>query len=249
MSAQKNNNKIGGGQGISTRLERWLGEDELAALRPINLSQMMIENLPTEEIASITVNNLCIYGKRELEAFLKHLPPDHRLEPPHKLAPKVLTKLPWFGMCRIGNIPLSEKRGRLLVNQIYIANFESDIDFSPAAKEAFKFTAQQRKVVAPGAKMIFGVNVILDARTEKMLGFHYESGDKSITFKTSSKQDALREIVEVSRLMTAGQLCSKFGIKPPEGSHKQAERDRVVLPGAHNTPDERDKFAVIRPGA
>ncbi len=221
----------------TTRLDRWLGEDELAALRPINLTNFMVENLPTEEIANITVNNLCIYGKRELDLMLKQLPPDHKLQPPRKLFPKVLTQLPWFGLCRIGMIPLLEENGKMLANQIYIANFVSDIDAK--SKDMFKFSNEQRSSMSTGARMIFGVNVILDAYTLGQLKRHEASGDFGLTFKATSRADALREIVEVSRLSTKAELKAKF-------SRVDAAKAVERLPV--NPPFQAEDFTPIRAG-
>ena len=190
--------------GDVARLDRWLGISEEAPPRFVPITPDMVKTMKPEDILKLTMNNLALMGQSEVDMILKLLPDNHSLRRPKTFKPMPIRKLPYLGACKMGEVIVKEQGGKYLVNQIYMANFEADIDTSG---ERDLFTGITREV-SNKPRMFYGLNVVVD-RMGQALGFDRNAGDGGLAFQTTDKAEAVWHIAAASTHQTVEQLRAR----------------------------------------
>lgn len=190
--------------GDVTRLDRWLGIPEEVPARFVPLTPDMLKTMKPEDILKLTMNNLALMGQSEIDMILKLLPEQHSLRRPKAFRPMPLRKLPYLGACKIGEVIVREHNGKYLVNQIYMANFEADLDTSGQGDLFLGIS----KEVSNKPRMYYGLNVVVD-RMGQALGFDRTTGDGGVAFQTRDKAEAVWQIAAASTHQTVEQLRAK----------------------------------------
>lgn len=187
-----------------TRLDRWVGLDDGSPLRFVELTQDMLKILKPEEIHKLTVGNLTIMGQSEIGQISKLLPANNKLRPPKALRPSTLKGLPYLGSCKIGEVLLREQAGQFVVNQIFMSNFEAEID-TGAEDDLFVGVSKE---VSNRPRMFYGLNVIVD-RVGQAVGFDVNSGRKGLSFQTRDKAEAIWHIAAAATNQSVEALRAK----------------------------------------
>ena len=187
-----------------TRLDRWVGLDDGSPMRFVELTQDMLKILKPEEIHKLTVANLTIMGQSEIGQITKVLPSNSKLRQPKALRPSTLKGLPYLGSCKIGEVLLREQGGQFVVNQIFMSNFEAEID-TGAEEDLFVGVSKE---VSNRPRMFYGLNVIVD-RVGQPVGFDLNSGRKGLVFQTRDKAEAIWHIAAAATNQSIEALRAK----------------------------------------
>lgn len=190
--------------GDVTRLDRWLGITEEAPARFVPITPELLKTMKPEDILKLTMSNLALMGQSEIDLILKLLPESHSLRRPKTFRPMPLRKMPYLGSCKVGEVIVREHNGKYLVNQIYMANFEADLDTSGQGDLFHGITRE----VCNKPRMYYGLNVVVD-RVGQALGFDRTAGNDGIAFQTNDKAEAVWQIAAASTHQTVEQLRAK----------------------------------------
>lgn len=140
------------------------------------------------EIIAATRENLSILGDDAGNLFIPKLPAEHKLR--RAIRSSVLQSAPHLGTCKFGEIVTDMDEKAIALTQIFIANFDGDLDVS-----------QPGNIYRPKSRgfdqMFFGLHLIVD-RSGNPLGFNRARGDNGIAFKTKDLTTALYNIASES---------------------------------------------------
>lgn len=195
----------------SARYTRWFhGED--GQPEPLSTSSRKFRPLTPEmlaaEVAAVTKDNLAILGEDASDLFTARLPNGHRLR--KAIRSSILPRIPYLGACKFGEILTDRSDDKLGVTQIFITNFDTELD----TRDPANF---YKPVSRDFDQMIFGLHMIVD-RDGKPLGFNRERGRDGIAFKTKDITEALYQIASASTGLSIQELAArarnaKAGIK------------------------------------
>lgn len=186
-SGARPNGVNGGAGGQPSRLDRWMGAAEAPQRKFIPLTPEMVMKLTAQQLLEITTNNLSILGEQYNAEFLADLPNGHRLVTPKQFKPQVLQSAPYMGACKIGEVMLAKKDGKILTHQMFMANFIGQINTADPSK----LYIPTKKEVSNTPKMFFGLNVVVDAVLQNPLGFQRTLGKDGVSFQTTDKEEAM----------------------------------------------------------
>lgn len=175
----------------SAKYARWFrgddGQTEPLATA-IHRFHTILPTMAAAEIAQLTKENLSILGDDASNLFTSKLPPQHRLRKTSRSA--VLPGVPYLGTCKFGEVVASKSADYFSVTQIFIANFDGELNTSEGA--AFYKPASR-----DFDQMFFGVHMLVD-RFGNALGFDRKRGEDGIAFKTKDIAKALYSIASLS---------------------------------------------------
>lgn len=187
----------------SPRYTRWFhGED--ASPEPMATSRSkfrkVTSSMAAAEIAAATKENLAILGEDATALLLPRLPKGHRLR--KSLRSSVLPGMPHLGSCKFGEVVISREADVVAVTQVFIANFEGEID-----------TAATGRMFQPRtpdfAQMFFGLHLFLD-RQGAFLGIDRNRGVDGVAFKTRNISSALCSIASASTGLSIEDLMARL---------------------------------------
>ena len=187
----------------SARYTRWFhGED--ASPEPMATSRgkfrKVTSSMAAAEIAAATKENLAILGEDATALLLPRLPKGHRLR--KSLRSSVLPGMPHLGSCKFGEVIISREADVVAVTQVFIANFEGEID-----------TAATSRMFQPRtpdfAQMFFGLHLFLD-RQGNFLGIDRNRGVDGVAFKTKNISSALCSIASASTGLSIEDLMARL---------------------------------------
>ncbi|NKK98186.1 hypothetical protein GFM02_07870 [Rhizobium leguminosarum bv. viciae] len=103
----------------------------------------------------------------------------------------ILPNAPHLGACKFGEIVTGRSQDAFAVTQLFIANFDGDIDTTAGGANLYKPRSQDFD------QMFFGLHLIL-GRDGNLLGFNQKLGNKGVSFKTKDITTALYNVASVS---------------------------------------------------
>ncbi|MFN7102869.1 MAG: DUF6656 family protein [Pseudorhizobium sp.] len=176
----------------SARYERWFrgeaGEPEPMATSAKKFRRITADMAIAEVIAA-TKDNLSILGDDASDLFTSKLPVRHRMR--KSIRSSILPNLPYLGTCKFGEIVTGSSPDAFAVTQIFIANFDGDLNTT--TKDANLYKPKSRDF----DQMFFGLHLILD-RNGNPLGFNRKLGDNGVAFKTKDITTALFNVASAS---------------------------------------------------
>lgn len=176
----------------SARYARWFG-GETGEPEPMATSakkfRKITADMVTAEVIAVTKGNLSILGDDASDLFTSKLPARHRMR--KSIRSSVLPNLPYLGTCKFGEIITGGNKDAFAVTQIFIANFDGDLDTT--TRDASLYKPKSRDF----DQMFFGLHLILD-RNGNPLGFNRKLGDNGVAFKTKDLTTALFNVASAS---------------------------------------------------
>ncbi|MCJ9751408.1 hypothetical protein MOV61_11840 [Neorhizobium sp. BETTINA12A] len=176
----------------SARYARWFsgetGEPEPMATSAKRFRRITADMAGAEVIA-VTKENLSILGDDASGLFTSKLPTGHRMR--KAIRSSVLPSVPHLGTCKFGEIVTGRSQDAFAVTQIFIANFDGDIDTTARGGNLYKPKSRDFD------QMFFGLHIILD-HDGNFLGFNQKLGDEGVAFKTKDITIALYNIASAS---------------------------------------------------
>ena len=145
-------------------------------------------SMAAAEVAAITKENMAILGTDACDLFVSRLPREHRMRKAIRSA--VLPSVPYFGLCKFGEVVADRVDDTFHITQIFITNFDGEVETSGKANFC---TPINNKF----DQMRFGVHVIVD-RLGNRIGFDRERGEDGLAFKTKNIGQALFHIASES---------------------------------------------------
>ena len=140
------------------------------------------------EVAAATKENLSILGDDASDLFTSKLPAGHKMR--KAIRSSTLQGIPYLGTCKFGEIITDRGQDKYGVTQIFIANFDGNLDTSEGANF---YDPSSREF----DQMFYGVHIIVD-RFGNPLGFNRDRGNNGIAFKTKDITKALYSIASAS---------------------------------------------------
>jgi hypothetical protein len=179
-------------QVASARFARWFrgetGEPEPMATSAKKFGRITADMAVAEVIAA-TKKNLSILGDDASDLFTSRLPTEHQMR--KAIRSSVLPNIPHLGTCKFGEIVTDRSRDAFAVTQIFIANFDGDLDTTGGSANLYKPRSRDFD------QMFFGLHLIID-RDGNPLSFNHKLGDNGIAFKTKDITTALYNIASAS---------------------------------------------------
>lgn len=179
-------------EALSARYTRWFsgetGEPEPMATAAKKFRKITA-NMGVSEVIAATKGNLSILGDDASDLFTSKLPAEHRLR--KAIRSSVLPNAPFLGACKFGEIVTGRSSDVLAVTQIFIANFDGDLDTVAGGANLYRPHSREFD------QMFFGLHLLLD-REGNFLGFNQSQGDKGVAFKTKDIGTALYSIASAS---------------------------------------------------
>ena len=176
----------------SARYARWFrgesGEPEPMATSARKFRQITADMAVAEVIAA-TKENLTILGDDASDLFTAKLPTGHRMR--KAIRSSILPTVPYLGTCKFGEIVTGRSEDHFAVTQIFIANFDGDLNTDVAGANFCKPRSQDFD------QMFFGLHLIMD-RDGNALGFDKRLGDNGVAFRTKDITTALYNIASAS---------------------------------------------------
>ncbi|MBB4230736.1 DUF6656 family protein [Rhizobium mongolense] len=186
----------------TTKYSRWF-HGENAAPEPMATSRRKFKtitaNMAAAEVAAATKENLSILGDDASDLFTSKLPAGHKLR--KTIRSSLLPGIPYLGSCKFGEIVTDRGQDRYAVTQMFIANFDGDLDTSEGANF-------YKPVNRDFGQMFYGVHIIVD-RFGNPLGFDRDRGDNGIAFKTKDVTKALYSIASASTGLSIEALLAR----------------------------------------
>ncbi|MFA1672951.1 DUF6656 family protein [Rhizobium mongolense] len=166
------------------------GEDSKS--EPMATSSRKFRRITAEmavaEVAAATKENLSILGDDASDLFTSKLPVGHKMR--KAIRSSILQGIPYLGTCKFGEIITDRGQDKYGVTQIFIANFDGNLDTTEGANF---YNPSSREF----DQMFYGVHIIVD-RFGNTLGFNRNRGNNGIAFKTKDITKALYSIASVS---------------------------------------------------
>jgi hypothetical protein len=156
-------------------------------------------DMTAAEIAAATKDNLSILGQDANAIFLPRLPKGHRFRQSNR--PSILAGMPHLGTCKFGEIITSQNPRTIAVTQVFVANFEGDIDTSNPLKLF-------RPSTAGFQQMFFGLHLLLD-RQGNYLTIDRSRGSDGVAFRTKNISTALCNIASTSTGLPLNDLLAR----------------------------------------
>lgn len=153
------------------------------------------------EVAAATLENLTILGNDAGDIFTPRLPVEHKMR--KAIRSSIMPGVPYPGTCKFGEIVTDRGHDKYGVAQIFIANFDGDLD-TRCANSYLKPKGRDFD------QMIYGVHLIVD-RFGKPLGINRSRGSEGVAFKTKDLTEALYQIASVSSGLSKGELHQRLG--------------------------------------
>jgi len=183
----------------SVKYRRWFdGEDYHG--EPIATSKRSFRPiLPTMAHGAImeaTQHNMGLLGGDTHALIASKMPANSKMRKAIKAT--VLQSIPYFGACKFGEILTAQEDGVSSVLQLFIANFDTDLDTTTPG-------GFYRPKSRHFDQTFFGVSVLVDSHG-KPLGFDTERGDKGIAFKTRNLTQACYAVAQASTGFSMEQL-------------------------------------------
>lgn len=173
------------------KYSKWFsGED--GKPEPMATSSQKFRKITAEmavaEVAAATKENLSILGDDANALFASKLPADHKMR--KAIRASLLSNIPYLGACKFGEILTDRGQDKYGVTQIFIANFDGNLDTTEGANF---YNPSSREF----DQMFYGVHIIVD-RFGNPLGFNRDRGNNGIAFKTKDITKALYSIASAS---------------------------------------------------
>lgn len=146
-------------------------------------------DMAVAEIMAVTKDNLSILGGDANDLFVSKLPAEHRMR--KTIRSSTLPDIPHLGTCKFGEIVTGINKDAIAVTQIFIANFDGDLDTSSGGPSIYKPRSRDFD------QMFFGLNLIVD-RNGNPLAFNHNAGVNGVAFKTKDITTALYSIASAS---------------------------------------------------
>jgi hypothetical protein len=186
----------------TARYTRWFhGDDEQP--EPLSTSIRKFRPLTPEmlaaEVAAVTKDNLAILGEDASELFTARLPVGHRLR--KSVRSSILPRVPYLGACKFGEILTDRSDDKLGVTQIFITNFDTELD----TRDPANF---YKPISRDFDQVIFGVHMIVD-REGRPLGFNMDRGRDGVAFRTKDITEALYQIASASTGLSIQELAAR----------------------------------------
>ncbi|HEY0123508.1 MAG TPA: DUF6656 family protein [Rhizobium sp.] len=179
-------------QVASARYTRWFhgenGEPEPMATSAKKFRKITAD-MAVAEVMAATKENLSILGDDASDLFLSKLPAAHKMR--KAIRSSILPGIPHLGTCKFGEIVTDRSRDMIAVTQIFIANFDGDLDTASRGANVYKPHSRDFD------QMFFGLHLIVD-RDGNPLGFNRKRGENGIAFKTKDITTALYNIASAS---------------------------------------------------
>jgi hypothetical protein len=156
-------------------------------------------DMAVAEVAAATKGNLSILGDDASDLFTSKLPAGHKMR--KTVRASLLPGIPYLGTCKFGEVVTERGQDRFAVTQMFIANFEGDLDTSEGANF-------YRPANRDFGQMFYGVHILVD-RFGNPLGFNRERGENGIAFKTKDVTKALYSIASASTGLSIEALQSR----------------------------------------
>lgn len=176
----------------SARYARWF-RDETSDSEPMATSAKKFRRITADmavaEVIAATKENLSILGGDASDLFTSKLPTGHRMR--KAIRSSILPNAPHLGACKFGEIVTGRSQDAFAVTQLFIANFDGDIDTTSGGADLYKPRSQDFD------QMFFGLHLIL-SRDGNLLGFNQKLGNKGVAFKTKDISTALYNVASVS---------------------------------------------------
>ncbi|CAN7624562.1 hypothetical protein [Neorhizobium tomejilense] len=176
----------------SARYARWFsgetGEPEPMATSAKKF-RLITANMAVADVIAATKENLFVLGDDASELFASKLPTGHRMR--KAIRSSILPNVPYLGTCKFGEVVTGRGQDDLAVTQMFIANFEGDLDTTAGGVNLYKTRSRDFD------QMFFGLHLILD-RNGNFLSFNHELGDNGVAFKTKDITTALYNIASAS---------------------------------------------------
>ncbi|MBB4143169.1 DUF6656 family protein [Rhizobium rhizoryzae] len=179
-------------QVASARYTRWFhgdpGEPEPMATSAKKFRQIT-GDMAVAEVIAATKENLSILGDDASDLFTSKLPAGHRMR--KAIRSSILPHVPYLGTCKFGEIVTGRNQDHFAVTQIFIANFDGDLNTDVAGANFCKPRSRDFD------QMFFGLHLIMD-RDGNALGFDKRLGDNGVAFKTKDITTALYNVAAAS---------------------------------------------------
>lgn len=190
----------------AARYTRWFcgdtGEPEPMATSAKKFRQIAADMAVAEVIAA-TRENLSILGEDASDLFTSKLPAGHRMR--KAIRSSILQNVPYLGTCKFGEIVTGRNQDGFAVTQIFIANFDGDLD---TAARGAKFC---KPLSRDFDQMFFGLHFILD-RDGNLVGFNQKLGNKGVAFKTKDITTALYNVATASTGLSMQALQARAAV-------------------------------------
>lgn len=187
----------------SARYARWFrgegGETEPMATSARKFRKIT-PGMAIGEVVTATKENLSILGDDASSLFASKLPSDHRMRRVNRAS--VLHDVPHLGTCKFGEVITDRSRDAFAVTQIYIANFDGELDTASRSGSIYKPKSRDFD------QMFFGLNLIVD-RDGNPLGFNQKLGKNGVAFQTRNVTEALYHIASASTGLTLEALQAR----------------------------------------
>jgi len=187
-------------QVASAKYARWFHGDA-AEPEPMATSakkfRRITPDMAVAEVVAATRENMAILGDDASNLFAPKLPGEHRMR--KAIRSSILPNVPYLGTCKFGEIVTGQSKDALAVTQIFIANFDGDIDTAAGSVALFKPRSRDFD------QMFFGLHLIVD-RSGNPLGFNHKLGEHGVAFKTKDITAALYNIASASTGMSIKEL-------------------------------------------
>ncbi|KQV70156.1 DUF6656 family protein [Rhizobium sp. Root1220] len=175
----------------STKYSRWFSAED-GTPEPMATSSRKFKtitaNMALAEVAAATRENLSILGEDANDLFRSRLPSGHRMR--RTVRSSLLPGIPHLGTCKFGEVVTDRGQDGYAVTQMFIANFDGDLDTSDGA-------GFYKPISRDFGQMFYGVHIIVD-RFGNPLGFDRGRGENGIAFKTRDVTKALYSIASAS---------------------------------------------------
>lgn len=205
--ARSSQNQIGkaNAQSGAARYSRWFfGEDGPEPLATASKKfKEIAPRMAAAEVAEATRDNMAILGNEACDLFMSRLPKEHKMR--KSIRASVLAKTPYLGSCKFGEILAARNGDTYSVTQIFIANFEGELDTMVGAT----FVAPTR---LDYDQMFYGVHVFVD-KFGNPLDFDRARGRNGIAFKTKDLTTALYSIASASTGLSLEALKARASAK------------------------------------
>ncbi|MBB2711957.1 UNVERIFIED_ORG: hypothetical protein GGE53_003610 [Rhizobium etli] len=190
----------------SARYARWF-RGETGETVPMATSAKKFHRITTDmaaaEVIAATKENLSILGGDASDLFTSKLPTGHRMR--KAIRPTILPNAPHLGACKFGEIVTGRSQDVFAVTQLFIANFDGDIDTTAGSANLYKPRSQDFD------QMFFGLHLIL-GRDGNLLGFNPTLGNKGVSFKTKDITAALYNVASVSTGLSMEDLQARAAV-------------------------------------
>jgi len=190
----------------SAKYTRWFhgeaGEPEPMATSAKKFRRLAADMVLSEVIA-VTKENLSILGDDANHLFASSLPTGHRMR--KAIRASILQSVPHLGACKFGEVVTEHGPNAIAVTQMFIANFDGEINTSAGGTDLYKPRSQDFD------QMFFGLHVLLD-RNGNFLGFNHRLGENGLAFQTKNISTALYNVASTTTGLSLEALRKRAAI-------------------------------------